>query len=68
LFDGAAVKTEFAALTNVNNQYKIALEDGMLDPDTTLPKYISALKDAGIEKYVAEKQKQLDAWAKTQGK
>lgn len=68
LFNGASVKTEFAALTNVNNQYKIALEDGMLDPDTTLPKYISALKDAGIEKYIAEKQKQLDEWVKTQGK
>lgn len=68
MFDGSSVKTEYAALTNVKNQYKIALEDGILDPDTILPKYISALKDAGIEKYTAEKQKQLDAWAKTQSK
>lgn len=68
MFDGSSVKTEYAALTNVKNQYKIALEDGALDPDEILPKYISALKDAGIDKYVAEKQKQLDAWAKTQSK
>ena len=68
MFDSSSVKTEYAALTNVKNQYQVALEDGAVDPVTTLPKYISALKDAGIERYIAEKQKQLNTWLKTQSK
>ncbi len=66
-FNGTTVKSETAALANVCNQYRAALEDGLLDPDTDLPKFIAALKDAGIDKVIAEKQKQLDEWAKAQG-
>lgn len=62
-FDTAPVKTEFAAVVNVLNQNKMGLETGTLDPEKTLPEFISKLKAAGIEKILAEKQKQLDAWA-----
>ena len=36
---------------------------GSLDPETELPKFQQSLKDAGIDEIIAEKQKQLDAWA-----
>ncbi|MDQ6419511.1 ABC transporter substrate-binding protein [Paenibacillus sp. LHD-117] len=62
-FNADAVKTEIAAVTNVQNQYKVALETGMIDPASKLPEFIKQLKSAGIDKIVAEKQKQLDAWA-----
>ncbi|MEF2243761.1 ABC transporter substrate-binding protein [Paenibacillus sp. IITD108] len=58
------VKTELAAISNVTRQYSMALETGTLDPEVNLPKFIAALKDAGIDKVIAEKQKQLDEWAK----
>jgi putative aldouronate transport system substrate-binding protein len=64
-FDQAPVKTEVVAVNNVVSQYKVALESGALDPDTVLPEFIKKLKAAGIDKIVAEKQKQLDDWAKT---
>ncbi|RCW47498.1 ABC transporter substrate-binding protein [Paenibacillus prosopidis] len=67
-FDSTSVKTEFAAVTNVMTQYRIALECGALDPDKSLPEFIKKLKDAGIDKIINEKQKQLDAWAATNGK
>lgn len=64
-FDASPVKTEFAAVTNVVTQYKLPLETGSVDVDKVLPEFIAKLKSAGIDKIVAEKQKQLDEWAKT---
>jgi ABC-type sugar transport system, periplasmic component len=65
-FDPTPVKTEYAAVTNVYNQYRIALECGQLNPETEIPKFVKALKDAGIEKIISEKQAQLDKWAQEQ--
>lgn len=65
-FDSSQVKTEVTAVTNVVNKYTIGLENGVLDPEMELPKFIKELKAAGIDKIIAEKQKQLDEWAKTQ--
>ena len=65
-FDSSPVKAEQTALTNVVNQYKVAIESGAIDPATELTKFNAALKSAGIDKYIAEKQKQLDAWKATQ--
>jgi putative aldouronate transport system substrate-binding protein len=64
-FDASNVKAEYAAVSNVVTQYKLPLETGSVDPETILPEFISKLKAAGIEKIIAEKQKQLDEWAKT---
>lgn len=63
-FSPDPVKTEYAAVTNVLNQYKLALETGSVDPDKILPEFIAKLKSSGIDKIIAEKQKQLDEWAK----
>ena len=67
-WDPAPVKTEIAALNNILGEYRVGLEWGILDPDTALPEFRAKLKAAGIDKVVAEKQRQIDAWAKTVGK
>lgn len=64
-FNQEPVKTEVAAVTNVMNQYRLALENGTLDPDKNLPEFNKKLKDAGLDKIIGEKQKQLDEWAKS---
>ncbi len=61
-FDATKVINEMTAITNVVRQYYPGLESGSLDPNSVLPKFNQALKDAGIDKVIAEKQKQLDAW------
>ena len=65
-FDNSSVKTEYTAVTNVINQYLPGLVWGSIDPETDLPKFQAALKDAGLDAIIAEKQKQLDAWAAQQ--
>ncbi len=67
VFDSTPVKTEVAALNNVLNEYRLGLENGEMDPDVYLPKFQEALRDAGIDKVIAEKQKQLDEWASIMG-
>jgi putative aldouronate transport system substrate-binding protein len=64
-FNTSSLQTELAALNAVTDQYKLALESGTLDPDKVLPEFIAKLKTAGIDKVIAEKQKQLDEWAKS---
>jgi len=66
-FDQSPVKSEVAAVTNVIDQYKIGLESGTLEIEY-LDRFIRELKDAGIDRIIAEKQKQLDDWAAANGK
>ncbi|MDR1902298.1 MAG: ABC transporter substrate-binding protein [Treponema sp.] len=61
-FNTAPVKNAAAAVLNVSNQYRLSLEFGMVDVDATLPQFIRALEDAGINQIITEKQRQLDAW------
>jgi putative aldouronate transport system substrate-binding protein len=65
-FDASKFKTEMAALNNLKEQYKFGLESGSMDPEVMLPEFISKLKAAGIDEVIAEKQRQLDEWAKNQ--
>jgi len=67
-FNSDPVKNEVAACNNVINQYTGAIYTGSLDPEVTIPKFIAALKAAGSEKIVAEKQKQLDAFVAAKSK
>lgn len=60
VFDGDEVKSEVAAVVNVDKQYLIALESGSVDPDVVLPEYIKKLKIAGIDTIIAAKQKQFN--------
>lgn len=62
-FDNTKVKNEITAITNVRNQYKPLIENGAVDPSSgILQEYIGKLKSAGMDKVIAEKQAQLDAW------
>ncbi|MDR1705700.1 MAG: ABC transporter substrate-binding protein [Clostridiales bacterium] len=61
-FNPANVVNEMTALSNVYNQYIPGLVCGSLDPAVAIPELNKALEAAGIDKVVAEKQAQLDAW------
>ena len=61
-FNPENVTNEITQLDNVCAKYQIGLECGAMDPETELPLFIESLKAAGIEKVIAEKQAQLDAF------
>ncbi|MBP3961599.1 ABC transporter substrate-binding protein [Paenibacillus lignilyticus] len=61
-FNAESVANEITMVSNVDAKFALALESGTLDPEKTLPKYLEELKAAGVDKIIAEKQKQLDAW------
>ncbi|MDR2784303.1 MAG: ABC transporter substrate-binding protein [Treponema sp.] len=56
------VTTEVAAVNTVIAQYAPGFNSGSLNPDTALPEFISALKAAGIDKVIAENQRQINEW------
>ncbi|GIP17623.1 ABC transporter substrate-binding protein [Paenibacillus montaniterrae] len=66
-FNGDELKNEIAACNAVLEQYRRVLESGVVDVDKTLPDFLKKLEDAGINKIIEEKQKQLDAWAAANG-
>lgn len=68
VFNTDPVKTETANVKAVNDEYFAALGTGTLDPEKYLPVYEEKLKKAGADVIVAERQKQLDAWLKANGK
>lgn len=61
-FDTANVSSELTAISAVGSQYMTGFLTGSLDIDENYDSFIQKLKDAGIEKVIAEKQSQLDAW------
>lgn len=61
-YDSTNVRNELTEVQNVHDEYAPGLETGTTDPETELPKFIEALKAAGIDKIISEKQSQLDAW------
>jgi putative aldouronate transport system substrate-binding protein len=65
VFDPTPVQAELAALTTIDKQYGEPLFSGLIDPaDPTkgIDAWIKAEKDAGVDKVIAEEQKQLDAF------
>lgn len=60
--DTEPVADEIAACANVLQQYYLPLINGEVDIDEVLPVFQEALRDAGIDTIIAEKQAQLDAW------
>lgn len=65
-FDASSVADEITACANVIAQYYMPLMYAEVDIDSTLPVFQQALRDAGVDKIVAEKQAQLDAWLAAQ--
>ncbi len=66
-FDDTNVKNEETAVSEVLNKTFLPIECGYVDYETAYPAAEAQLKKAGIDKYVAEVQKQLDAYLKTNG-
>lgn len=62
-FDSTAIATELTAVSNVYSEYQRSLEFGFVDPETVIPEMLEKLNAAGLQKIIAEKQAQLDAWA-----
>jgi putative aldouronate transport system substrate-binding protein len=58
------VLNEVTACNNVRNKYANALECGSVDPAVALPQFLKELEDAGVDRIIAEKQRQLDEWLK----
>ncbi len=61
-YDSTNVKTETAACANVVSEYGVSLTSGLVDPETVIPEFVAKLEASGIDKIIAEKQAQLDAW------
>lgn len=61
VFDASSVINEVTACNNVLSQYAPSTEeDGTLDVDEALAEMNQALKDAGLDAIIAEKQRQVD--------
>ena len=65
-FNPDTVKTQYAAVNDVLSTYRTSLECGVVDPDDILPKFLDALKAAGIDEIIAANQKALDEWKAAQ--
>jgi len=61
------VAGELTALTAVADGVSRALRTGYVDPSVELPKFIDALKGAGLDTVKDEIQKQYDAWKAAKG-
>ncbi len=65
-FDASGVQTQYTAVSNVIQQYLPGIACGSVDTDAALAEFRQALKDAGYDDILAEKQTQLDAWKAAQ--
>ncbi|MBR2123265.1 MAG: extracellular solute-binding protein [Lachnospiraceae bacterium] len=63
----AGMDNIIAALNSVNDQYRPSIACGIYTDDD-YSKYVTALKTAGAEEYVASYQEQLSAWMEATGK
>jgi len=65
-FDQAPVQDQLSAIASVELQYGPELFTGTVDPKVVLPQFIAALNAAGMQKVLAEEQKQVNAWVAAQ--
>ncbi|WP_235550957.1 ABC transporter substrate-binding protein [Paenibacillus sp. Soil787] len=61
-FDAEPVKSEIAAVVNISKQYEAAIRTGSVEPEPAIAEYLAKQKAAGVDKIIAEKQKQFDAF------
>ncbi len=66
-FDNSNVKEIETAVNEVIQKEFTPIECGFVDFDTNYPAAVQKLKDAGIDAYVAEVQRQLDEYFKENG-
>lgn len=68
MFNEEPVADQIYALRSVVNKYYYKLSMGKVNPAVYLPKMNKELKLAGLQKTLAEMQKQVDAFTKVQSK
>lgn len=61
-FDSSALTTEIAQMQAVSNEYMDPLKNGIDDIDKMMKSRSEKMKQAGMDKVMAEAQKQVDAW------
>lgn len=61
------VETELSAVSAVLDKYIPVLESGSVDLDKYYMQFLSELSAAGIDRVIADKQAQYDAWRAAQG-
>jgi ABC-type sugar transport system, periplasmic component len=61
-FDPTPVKSEMTQFQSVRNEYYPGLVTGSIDPDKNLPIFQEKMKEAGVDKIIAEVQKQINEW------
>jgi len=66
VFNSEPVKNEVGALANVIKQYQVAIDRGVVNIDDVLDDYLAAMKAAGLDIVIAEKQKQFDEFLANQ--
>ena len=64
-FDSSKVNTEMAAVTNVIKEYTVPILCGSVDPDTAIKTFLDKARANGLDKIMAEMQRQVDEWKKT---
>ena len=64
-FDAQPVSAEVSAISNAVDEYAIYLAYGQSDPKKMLPEFQKKIKNSGVDKVLAEMQRQIDAWRKT---
>ena len=60
VFDSSSVQSEVDNCKAIVDKYNAALSCGMLNPDIAIPEFNAGLKQAGIDKIIFEKQRQLN--------
>lgn len=61
-FDSSQLTQELLEIARVESQYVKLLEAGCVDLDTAYPEFIQKLYDAGLQRVIDEKQRQLDVF------
>ena len=61
-FDSTPVKNEMMAVQNISEEYCKGIFTGAYDPDKKIPEMLNKMRRAGMEKILAEMQKQIDKW------
>ena len=62
MFNSVPVETEIAQLNSVYEQYYKDVAFGVIDVDQGIADFNKALYDAGLQRVIDEKQRQLDEW------
>ncbi len=66
-FDTTGFESQITALDAVSAQYQETIFGGKQDPAESLPAFLKALEDAGINDVIAANQEQYDTWKAATG-